>query len=118
LEDAARYAARGELGYTVESVAEGGSVRVSLVARLLAESGELLTEVSHEHRFEDPDSHSTLVQASERAAELRALAQQLNDNWTSLHKARLLEIQAEYERADAHAQAASQLQQILESEST
>ena len=94
LEDAARYAARGELGYTVAVDADGPHVHVSLVARLLTESGELRTELSHKHRYEDPDSHVALVEASEKAAELRALAQELNENWASLHQARLLEIEA------------------------
>lgn len=116
LEDAARYAARGELGYTVRSVADGPCVHVSLVARLLTESGEVRTEVSHEHRFEDPDSHAALVRASEKAAELRVLAQQLNENWSALRRARLLEIQAEYERVDAAAEAARELQRIVGSE--
>lgn len=116
LEDAARYAARGELGYTVRTAADRSSVRVSLVARLLTESGAVRTELSHEHRFQDPDSQVTLVQAAEKAAELRALAQRLNENWSSLHTTRLLEIQAEYEQADAAAQAAGELQRIVESE--
>ena len=116
LEDAARYAARGELGYTVRTAADGGSVRVSLVARLLSESGQVRTDVSHEHRFEDPDSQLALVQASEKSAELRALAEKLNDNWFSVHEARLMEIQAEYDTADARDEAANELQQIVESE--
>ena len=116
LADAARYAARGELGYTVDTVAEGGSVRVSLVARLLAEDGHIRTEVSHEQSFEDPDSHAALVQASEKATELRSLAEKLNDNWNSVHQARLLQIQAEYERADADAEAARGLDSILDTE--
>jgi hypothetical protein len=116
LEDAARYAARGELGYTVSTAADGPSVCVSLVARLLTESGVVKTDVSHEHRFEDPDSQVALVQANERAEELRALAEQLNENWASLHQARLLEIQARYEQADEQDEAASELQRIVESE--
>jgi hypothetical protein len=116
LEDAARYAARGDLGYTVDVAADGPRVDVSLVARLLTESGELRTEVSHKHRFEDPDTHVALVQAAEKAEELRGLARELNENWTSLRHARLQEIQAEYERADAQAEAAQQLQRIVESE--
>ncbi len=116
LEDAARCASRGELGYTVDTAADGRSVHVSLVARLLTENGHVRTEITHEHRFEDPDSEVALVQATEKAAELRALAEQLNDNWSSLHQSRLLEIQAEYERADAQAESASELQRIVESE--
>jgi hypothetical protein len=118
LEDAARYAARGELGYSVSVAADGAAVDVALVARLLTESGEIRTELSHEHRFEDPDSHVALVKASEKAAELRALAQELNESWSSLRQARLLEIQAEYEQAERDAEAASELQRIVESETT
>lgn len=118
LEDAARYAARGELGYSVSVAADGPAVDVSLVARLLTETGEIRTELSHEHRFEDPDSELALVKASEKAAELRVLAQQLNENWSSLHQARLLEIRAEYEQADRDAEAASELQRLVDSEST
>ena len=116
LEDAARYASRGELGYSVSVGADGAAVDVELVARLLTETGEVHTEVSHQQRFEDPDSDVTLVKANERAAELRALAEQLNENWSSLHQARLLEIQAKYEQADRDAEAASELQRIVESE--
>jgi hypothetical protein len=116
LEDAARYAARGELGYSVRSVADGPAVHVSLVGRLLTESGEIRTEVSHERRTDDPDSHAALVAASEKAAELHALAHRLNENWSSLHRARMLDIQAEYERADAAADAAADLQRIVDSE--
>jgi hypothetical protein len=116
LEDAARYAARGELGYTVRTLAEGSRMQVSLVARLLTESGEIRTVVSHERRFEDPDSQVALVQASECSAELRALAERLNEHWSSLRQARLLEIQAEYDRAAAEEQAAAELQRIVESE--
>ena len=89
---------------------------MSLVARLLAENGHVRTEVSHEHRFEDPDSHDALVQASEKATELSNLAEKLNDNWDSLHQARLLQIQAEYEKADAQAEAATNLAKILDAE--
>jgi hypothetical protein len=116
LGDSARYAAQGELGYTVTTHADGASVRVSLVGRLLAENGQLRTELSHEHRFEDPDSDVALVQASEKATELRALAQELNDNWNSVHSARVLEIQAEYEKADDQAEAAKNLDTIVDAE--
>ena len=116
LEDAARIAARGELGYQVRIATDGPSVEVSLVARLLTESGKVRTDISHEYRFEDPDSQLALVQANEKAAELRALAENLNDNWSSLHQSRLVEIQAEYERADEAQQAASDLQRLVESE--
>jgi hypothetical protein len=116
LEDAARYAARGELGYTVRTLAEGPRVHVSLVARLLSEGGEVRTVVSHERWFEDPDSQIALVQASECSAELQALAEQMNEHWSSLRQARLLEIQAEYDRAEAEEDAATELQRIVESE--
>ncbi|MFL5823629.1 MAG: hypothetical protein ACJ764_09325 [Solirubrobacteraceae bacterium] len=116
LEDAMRYAARGELGYTVDTVVDGGSVRVFLVARLLADDGRIRTEVSHEQRFEDADSHAALVQASETATELRSLAQALNDHWNSVHEGRLLQIQAEYEKSDADAAGARELDSILDSE--
>ena len=116
LEDAARIAARGELGYTVRTATDGPSVQVSLVARLLTEGGEVRTDVSHEHRFEDPDSQATLVQANEKVAELRGLAEKLNENWSSVHRSRVAEIQAEYERADEAERTASELQQLLESE--
>lgn len=89
---------------------------MGLVARLLTESGELRTVTSHRCRFDDPDSHASLVQATEKATELRALAQQLNENWSSLRASRLLEIQTGYERAEAAAAAADELQRIVESE--
>lgn len=116
LEDAARCAARGELGYCINSVAEGGRVRVSVVARLLTEDGRLETKISHEHWFDDPDSHATLVQTNEKATELRAMAQQLNEEWTAAWKSQLLELQAQYEQADAQAASASDLQRIVEAE--
>jgi hypothetical protein len=117
LEDAARYASRGDLGYSVLVGADGPALDVSLVARLLTETGEIHTEVSHQHHFEDADSNVTLIAANEKATELRALAQQLNENWSALHQARLLEIQAKYEQADRDAESASALQRIVESES-
>jgi hypothetical protein len=116
LEDAARYAARGELGYFVDTVADGASVRVSLVARLLDEEGGITTEISHEHRFEEPDSHTTLVETNEKAAELRARAQELNDSWVALRQAQLLELQASHEQADAQAASARDLERIVDAE--
>jgi hypothetical protein len=85
LEDAARYAARGELGYTLNSVVEGAGVRISLVARLLADDGHLETTISDEQHLEDPG------QAHDRAEELRAIARELNDQWVSERRAHLLE---------------------------
>jgi hypothetical protein len=116
LEDAARYAARGELGYHVHTVADTSRVRVALVARLLGPDGQVDTEISHEHYFEDPDSQAALIQANEEATELRALAQQLNDEWVSRRRARVLELQTEYEKADALAQAAQGLRRIVDAE--
>jgi microcystin degradation protein MlrC len=116
LEDVARAAARGELGCYVHTVSDATGVRVCVVTRRLTDDGHLETEISHEHRFDDPDSHTTLVGASEKAAELRAVAQQLNDQLVSLRRARLLELRTEYEQADALAQAATGLQRIIDAE--
>jgi hypothetical protein len=111
LEDAARYAARGELGYTLNSVVDDAGVRISLVGRLIAEDGHLETEISHEQHLEDP------AQASEKANELRAVARELNDDWVSRRRARLLELRAEYEKADARAEAAdARLDRIIDAE--
>jgi hypothetical protein len=116
LEDAARSAAHGELGYEVHTTAEPSGVRVSLVARLLGPDGHVKTEISDEHYFEEPDSHTALVQANEKATELRSQAEQLNNDWVSLRRARVLELQTEYEKADAQAQAAQSLQDIIDAE--
>jgi hypothetical protein len=111
LEDAARYAARGELGYTLNSVVDDAGVRISLVARLLAEDGHLETEISHEQHLEDPE------QARMKAEELRAMARDLNDQWVSVRRARLLELRTEYEKADARAEAAdARLDRIIDAE--
>ena len=116
LEDAARYAARSELGYTVHTVAEGGAVRVSLVGRIIDAHGRIETALSHEHRFENPDSHIELVEANEKATELRALAQELNDEWASRRNSQLLELRTAYERDDAQAEAAEELHRIVDAE--
>lgn len=124
LSDAARYAARGELGYEVHTSPEGAGVRVSLVGRLLGQDGQLQTEISDEHYFEDPDSGAVLRRAEEKAIELRARAEQLNEEWVSLRRARVHELQTEYEKADAEteakaqaqAQAAQDLQGIIDAE--
>jgi hypothetical protein len=111
LEDAASYAARGELGYTLSSEVDGAGVRLSLVARLLADDGHLETTISSEQYLEDPE------QAHEKANELRATARELNDQWVSLRRARLLELRTEYEKADARAQAAdARLDRIVDAE--
>lgn len=111
LEDAARYAARGELGYTVNSEVEDAGVRVSLVARLIADDGHLETEISNEQYVEDPG------QAHQKTEELRAMALELNDQWVSARNARLLELQAEYEKADDRAEAAgARLDRIVDAE--
>jgi hypothetical protein len=116
LEDAARVAARGELGYTVYTSVDDGVVAVSLVARLLGADGRVHTEISHESRFEEPDSELALVQANETATELRSSAAELNDQWASTNAARLAELRAQYDQADAQAQAAEELLHIVEAE--
>jgi hypothetical protein len=100
LEDAARYAARGELGYTLNSDVDDAGVRLSLVARVLADDDHLETTISHEQYLEDPE------QAHEKANELRAKARELNDQWVSQRRTHLLELRAEYEKADVRAEAA------------
>jgi hypothetical protein len=60
--------------------------------------------------FEDPESTSALVQANERATELRAIAHDMNEQWESQHEARLLERQAEYDEADSRQRAADELE--------
>jgi hypothetical protein len=116
LEDAARCAARGELGYHVHAVAEASGVRVSLVGRLLGADGSVETEVRHEQFFEDPDSQTALIHANEKATELRALAQRLTDEWVARRRADVLELQAEYQKADALSQAAEDLHRIVDAE--
>jgi hypothetical protein len=116
LETAARIAARGELGYTVHTAAEAGSIVISLVARLLAPDGTIRTEITHEQRFSDPDSDLALVRANEKAVELRAMAEKLNEQWTSLRDAHLIELRAQYEESDAQAAAATRLQQLVDDE--
>jgi hypothetical protein len=115
LEDAARYAARGELGYTLNSVVEGERVRVSLIGRVLAEDGHLETKISHEQYLDDPE------QAHEVAEQLRETARELNDQWASERTARLLELRTEWEKTDMDADAAearreARLDSILDAE--
>jgi hypothetical protein len=111
LEDAARYAARGELGYTLHSEVDDAGVRISLIARLLADDGRMETTISHEQRLEDPE------QAHEKTEELRAIARDLNDQVASERRARLLELRTEYEKADARAEAAdARLDRIVDAE--
>jgi hypothetical protein len=116
LETAADVAARGELGYTVHTVSENGQLRIALIARLLTADGRVQTEISHEHSFEDPDSQVVLVQANEKATEIRAEAQGLNDKWVSARAAQLLELRAGYDEADAQAKAGDDLQRIVDAE--
>jgi hypothetical protein len=111
LEDAARYAARGELGYTLNSVVEGAGVRISLVGRLLADDGHLETTISHEQYVDDPE------QAHDKAEELRATARELNDRWGSQRRADLRQRRADYENADARDEAAeARLDRIVDAE--
>jgi hypothetical protein len=116
LEVAAELAARGKLGYTVHTAANGGRVSISLVARLLADDGRVHTELSHEESFEDPDTEVALVRANEKAAELNVKAEELNDQWAAERNARLSELRADYDRADSDARAAEELQRIVDAE--
>jgi hypothetical protein len=117
LEDAARLAARGELGYAVQTVADDRGLRVFVLARLLTDVGRVTTEISHEHYFDKPDSQATLIKANEMATELRAMAEELNDRWLSLRRARVQELRNEYEKVDALAEAAEGLKRIVDAES-
>jgi hypothetical protein len=116
LESAASLAARGQLGYSVDTELEGGVVRISLIARLMAPDGRVHTEITHEQSFDDPDSEAALVQANEQATELRANAEQLNDDLATTRAAALEELRAEYDKADEQADAAAELQRIVDSE--
>jgi hypothetical protein len=116
LEVAADIAARGKLGYTVHTSADNGRVRISLVGRLLAPDGRVRTAISHEQSFDDPDTAVALVQANERAVELSGMAEELNDEWASERNARVSELRADYDRADADADAAEELQRIVDGE--
>lgn len=60
--------------------------------------------------------HFALVRANEKAAEPRRLAGELNDIWISVRKSQLLELQAKYERADAEAESAKELERIVGAE--
>jgi hypothetical protein len=116
LEDSARIAARGELGYYVHTAVQDGEVSVSLVARLLEPDGRIHTEISRDDRFAEADSMLALVQANENATELRALAEELTDRWTSAWDAQVSELRAEYDKNDAQARAAAELKRIVDSE--
>jgi hypothetical protein len=118
LEDAARIAARGELGYDVQTTAEDGKVKVKLIARLLAPDGRIHTDISHEESFEDADSELALVRANEKATELRALAEELGEQWTSERRSNLLKLRAEYDEADARLKSAQDLKRIVDAEDT
>ena len=116
LEDTARIAARGQLGYTVEVTADDGTVKLCLVARLLDVDGFVHTDISHEWLFREPGSHAALVRANEKAVELRELAGALNEQWASVRAANLASRRAVYEQVDADARAAEELKGIIDSE--
>ena len=108
--------ARGEYGYHVHTRADDGNVILSMISRLLRPDGLVHTEVCHEQTFSEPDSSLALVEANEKAAELREQAKTLNEQWVEERDARLAEIRAGYDRDDEKVEAAEQLQQLVEDE--
>ncbi|MHB8692381.1 MAG: hypothetical protein ACYDHH_14165 [Solirubrobacteraceae bacterium] len=116
LEDTAALAARGELGYHVHTAAVDGKVEISLVARLLQADGKVHTEISDQQTFEDPDSSIALVEANERATELRAKAEGLNEEWIERLNADVAAVRAGYDHDDEQAAAAEQLQRLVDAE--
>jgi hypothetical protein len=116
LEDAAKRAAKGELGYRVHTRAENGQVILEMTGRLIQPDGEMHTEICHEQAFEDPDSSLALVQANEKAAELRDRAKGLNEQWIEQRDSHLAEVRAAYDRDDEQQAAAEELQQLVDAE--
>jgi hypothetical protein len=116
LEDAAKLAAKAELGYRVHTRAEDGKVILQLTARLLQPDGDVHTEICDEHAFEDPDSSLALVQANEKAAELRDQAKDLNEQWIETRDSQLADVRAAYDRDDEQAAAAEELQRLVDAE--
>lgn len=116
LETAARLLARGDHGYKIHTSAEDGNVILSMTARLLQPDGLIHTEICHEQTFTDPDSSLALVQANEKATELRAQARTLNEAWVEQRDARLAQIRAAYDRDDEKEAAAEELHELVDTE--
>lgn len=116
LETAARLLARGDHGYKIHTEARDGNVILSMTGRLLQPDGLIHTEVPFEQTFSDPDSSLALVEANERATELRAQARTLNQEWIEQRDARLAEVRAAYDRDDEKDAAAAELQQLVDTE--
>jgi hypothetical protein len=116
LEDAAKVCAKSELGYRVHTRAENGKVILEMTARLIQPDGEMHTEICHEQAFEDPDSSLALVEANEKAVELREQAKSLNEQWIEERDSRLAEVRAAYDRDDEQRAAAEELQQLVDAE--
>jgi len=113
LETLARNAARGELGYYVETTTGGDRINVKLVHRDF-DGAEVSTEVVETHEF----ASDALVDANECAETLRGKAEGLNgEDATRRHRA-YEQRRAEFDEADARAREAAELAEIVRSEGT
>jgi hypothetical protein len=111
LETLARYAARGELGYYVDTTTGGDRIHVKLVHRDF-DGVELSTEIVESHEFA-PDA---LVDANECAETLRGQAEGLNGEAATRRHQAYEQRRAEFDEADARAREAAELAEIVRSE--
>jgi hypothetical protein len=113
LETLARYAARGELGFYVETTREADRIHVKLVHRDF-DGVEITTEVVEKQDFPS----DALVDANERAEALRGKAEDLNGEAAARRHAAYRQQRAEFDEADARAREAAELAEIVRSEGT
>ena len=113
LETLARYAARGELGYYVETTTSGDRIHVKLVHRDF-DGLDVSTEVVESHEF----ASDALVEANECAETLRGKAQGLDGEAATRRHRAYEQRRAEFDEADARAREAAELAAIVRSEGT
>jgi hypothetical protein len=111
LETLARYAARGELGYYVETTTSGDRINVKLVHRDF-DGAEISTEIVESHEL----ASDALVDANECAETLRGKAEGLNREAATRRHQAYEQRRAEFDEADARAREAGELAEIVRSE--
>jgi hypothetical protein len=113
LETLARYAARGELGYYVETTTDDDRIHVKLVHRDF-DGAEVTTAIVDSHEFPS----DALVDANESAETLRGKAETLNGEAAAQRHAAYEQRRAEFDEADRRAREAAELAEIVRSEGT
>lgn len=113
LETLARYAARGELGYYVETTTADDGIHVKLVHRDF-DGVEVTTEIVERQSFPS----DALVDANEYAETLRAKAEGLNGDAAARRHEAYRRQRARFDEADVRAREAAELAEIVRSEGT